>query len=1256
MNKKHFFLITLITFLLIFKGFSQGKEVWKNYTNFQQISALLTVDDFLWQGSYGGIIKRDINSGKILNKYTVVDGLPSNRVIENSMSLDVHGNVWAGFWGNVAKFDGNNWISYISENDPLYSDLNQSISKVFARANGDIWILNQSGKVFTKDFTGWKKISDSSELNIGNVYSLIVDNKDNVWISSENGVFKYDGSAWVNFKNTGFNYANDIDFDSKNNIYFTRVGQGFFKFDGNNWVKQMENTGGFLYIDFKDQIWTINGCLLKLENNNWVKTIRDPSRDVPSDSIIGYKQMRIFGFAVDKNGAIWGNNNAQGHDLFKYKDNSWETFTRDSEDFFNKSNSSSKIIVNENNEPVVYFNYSNGSYYSSLKNNVWDSLNPSQVGEFIRFVQPKNSIKKYIQLRITNSIETFENGSWNQFAPLNNSFKINQIETVGIDLKGNKWIVSGEFLYKYDGVNWIKFDKTNSALTGNPIELFMDSKGTFWLNNGDIIKYDGQNWLNITKTKDSVLLINRILGIDSYDNLWVFTKWPSLSFGKYNGQKIDFFSCKEIINRDLQSSDFFDVYFFESDPFGNIWFCMNFNSDDAGLTKYDGKTWVNYNRRNSKIAEDIIYSFTIDSKGQKWIATKHSGISLLNDGSEAFFTYKPKLTGKIYFDKNKNNQKDPDENYVANHKVKVLSTDQIAFTDSQGEYVLPLDYGTYQIRYLAEGYWSAVKDSTYIVNLNDSITALPEIGVYAPDTIDLKRNISLGQNRCGFDVPMYYTYRNAGTVEIQGSIALKLDNEIKIQSSLPMYDSIQNNIAYYSINSLPAGVEKQITLNLKMPDFNRMGDKLSYTTQFFTKDNTFNDTLIRELRCAYDPNEKEVFTTSFTEKKYTDKKEVFSYTIRFQNVGNDTAINILVQDTLNNQFDLTSFNVVASSHIVNTTIDTNRVANFLFKNIQLPDSTTNEIKSHGFVTFTINRDNKIKELQPITNTANIYFDYNPAVITNTTYTNLVDTVMYEKIQVCKGASYVFADNERLDSIVKSENHVIVDTVNNQIRLKNILVSPFPEINIQKEVHICQGDSLQFGKQLLKTEGEYTEVFQSLKGCDSTVILKLKIDSLITTLSMIDDSQANKGFESNEKNATSYQWINCNENKNIEGETQKVYYPKQQGEYAILLKRNECVDTSDCLDFKLSSLSSNNAQSKIECYPNPTNDVFFVTSEPGDFELQITDIQGREVYNYSSKFTSKEKISIDVKDLPTSIYFVKTILNKIEKITKLEVTH
>ncbi|MFZ1398080.1 MAG: T9SS type A sorting domain-containing protein, partial [Candidatus Promineifilaceae bacterium] len=58
-----------------------------------------------------------------------------------------------------------------------------------------------------------------------------------------------------------------------------------------------------------------------------------------------------------------------------------------------------------------------------------------------------------------------------------------------------------------------------------------------------------------------------------------------------------------------------------------------------------------------------------------------------------------------------------------------------------------------------------------------------------------------------------------------------------------------------------------------------------------------------------------------------------------------------------------------------------RVVEWFFDDINLPDSTSDEAGSHGFVKF------RIRPLQPlmagtvIENTANIYFDYNEPVIT-----------------------------------------------------------------------------------------------------------------------------------------------------------------------------------------------------------------------------------------------------------------------------------
>ena len=58
---------------------------------------------------------------------------------------------------------------------------------------------------------------------------------------------------------------------------------------------------------------------------------------------------------------------------------------------------------------------------------------------------------------------------------------------------------------------------------------------------------------------------------------------------------------------------------------------------------------------------------------------------------------------------------------------------------------------------------------------------------------------------------------------------------------------------------------------------------------------------------------------------------------------------------------------------------------FIFNNIQLPDSNVNEPASHGFVKFKINQRANNPLGTVIENKAGIYFDFNEAVITNSTH-------------------------------------------------------------------------------------------------------------------------------------------------------------------------------------------------------------------------------------------------------------------------------
>ena len=83
---------------------------------------------------------------------------------------------------------------------------------------------------------------------------------------------------------------------------------------------------------------------------------------------------------------------------------------------------------------------------------------------------------------------------------------------------------------------------------------------------------------------------------------------------------------------------------------------------------------------------------------------------------------------------------------------------------------------------------------------------------------------------------------------------------------------------------------------------------------------------------------------------------------------------------------------------------------FIFNDIFLPDSTTNEPESHGYITYTINQNPDLPNNSKIKNTAAIYFDFNDPVITNTvlnTITNEINT--YEStnmVSICEGDSII----------------------------------------------------------------------------------------------------------------------------------------------------------------------------------------------------------------------------------------------------------
>ncbi len=135
----------------------------------------------------------------------------------------------------------------------------------------------------------------------------------------------------------------------------------------------------------------------------------------------------------------------------------------------------------------------------------------------------------------------------------------------------------------------------------------------------------------------------------------------------------------------------------------------------------------------------------------------------------------------------------------------------------------------------------------------------------------------------------------------------------------------------------------------------------------------------------YDPNDKTAIPEGFGTDHFIHQNVELNYRIRFQNIGTDTAFQVVVRDTLSEHLDIASFQQGASSHPYQLEIVGNNILKFTFSNINLVDSTTNEPDSHGFVSFNICQMNNLPIGTMIYNSAAIYFDYEAPIITNQTY-------------------------------------------------------------------------------------------------------------------------------------------------------------------------------------------------------------------------------------------------------------------------------
>lgn len=394
------------------------------------------------------------------------------------------------------------------------------------------------------------------------------------------------------------------------------------------------------------------------------------------------------------------------------------------------------------------------------------------------------------------------------------------------------------------------------------------------------------------------------------------------------------------------------------------------------------------------------------------------------------------INGTNHYDEN-NNGCDAVDIVYPNLKINItngtVSGSMIANTT--GNYSIPVQAGTYTLTPQLENptYFNVSPNTTSITFPTQASPFTQDYCVSANGTHhDLEVTvIPVNVARPGFDANYKIIYKNKGTNTETATLNFNYDDAVLDFVSATTTPTTQNvgNLVWSlgTVAPFQSG-EITVTLNLNSPTETpplNAGNMLNYSAIIngaFTDetpiDNTFN--LPQSVVNSYDPNDKTCLEGQTISNSMIG--QYVHYMIRFENTGTYPAQNIVVKDMIDTtKFDVSTLQMTRASHDCYTRINGNKVE-FIFENINLPfDDATND----GYVVFKIKTKSTLAQNSSFSNTADIFFDYNFPITTNTATTNFANltTQNAEKVKVS-----VYPNPAKNVVNIKSENQINSVTV------------------------------------------------------------------------------------------------------------------------------------------------------------------------------------------------------------------------------------
>ena len=196
-------------------------------------------------------------------------------------------------------------------------------------------------------------------------------------------------------------------------------------------------------------------------------------------------------------------------------------------------------------------------------------------------------------------------------------------------------------------------------------------------------------------------------------------------------------------------------------------------------------------------------------------------------------------------------------------------------------------------------------------------------------------------------------------------------------------------------------------------------------------------------------------------------------------------------------------------------------------------------------------------------------------------------------------------------------------------------------SLTNTVSICFGDSISVGSNTYSQTGTYTDVFNSVNGCDSIITTNLNVSQQIVVII----SQLGLDIKANSTGASIpyvYEWNT--------GETSQTITPNQDGDYwVIVTDANGCLSNTSffVVDWILTSIEHFNID-RLSIYPNPSRNIFnieFTSLLRQNLEIRIINSIGEIVYLENLKnYTGEYNKAINLKEFSKALYFLEITTN------------